>query len=222
MDLAPMSKNYIRMTSRPKRKNRPETLLRLLMSTSYPHATLADLMFMIYRHAGPEDRETLYTLADEISDIERQFGMYDFIRAVEVMRNGSSITIIIRQLDIDPEAREIVDSNKTHVELARAEFHLPEDSTEFTDLETMSTTLLNMFRTTQREDLKSERSWTLRQRPGAHGNAKLGNLSVPVVEEKIDTATANALISTSLSKKRFHMVFTHNTILLFDQQRSLK
>lgn len=217
-----MSKNLTRMTTRTRRKNRPETLLRLLMSTSYPHSTLADLMFLMNRHAGPTDREELCKMADDFTEVERKFGMFDFIRAVEVLRNGQEVKIIVRQLDLDPTAREIVDDINTHVELASGILHLEDTTTSFTDLDIMAEQLLQLFRSTQREDMRTERTWQLRQRPGPKGNAKLGNRSVPAVDETVDHATAVALVASSLAKNRFHMVLTHNTVLLFDQQRSLK
>jgi hypothetical protein len=217
-----MSNNYKRMTSRPNRKNRPETLLRLLMSTSYPHATLADLMFAFSRHSGPVDQEELDTLADEMTAVERQFGMTDFIRTVEILRNKDQVTIVIRALDIDPSVREIIDNNSTHVELARVAFHLASPDAQLNDIDTLAEQLILMFRKAQQDNIRSDRKWRLRQRPTSKGNAKLGNAEVPAVEEAIDHRTAVALLSASLAKQRFHVVLTHNTILLFDQQRSLK
>lgn len=216
-----MPKNYIRMTERPNRRNRPETLLRLLMSTSYPHATLADLMFAFSKHSG-KDQDELNTIADDITAVERQFGMTDFVRAVEILRNQDQITIVIRTLDFDPEAREIEDKNQNHVELARAVFHLEDKETELTDLETLAELLITTFRKVQQDNLKVDRKWRLRQRPTPKGNAKLGNADVPAVEEPVDQRTAVALVTASLSKSRFHIVLTNNTVLLFDQQRSLK
>ncbi|QBJ02791.1 hypothetical protein MZD04_gp265 [Pseudomonas phage Psa21] len=217
-----MSKNYNRMTSRPNRKNRPETLLRLLMSTSYPHSSLADLMFAFSDHSGPKDQEELDAIADEMTAVERQFGMTDFIRTIEVLRNKDQVTIVIRTLDFDPSVREIVDNNQTHVELARIAFHLPAENTQLTDLDNLAAMLVNMFRKAQQDNIRADRVWRLRQRPTTKGNAKLGNADVPAVEELIDTNTVIALLTASLSKQRFHVVLTHNTILLFDQQRSLK
>lgn len=217
-----MSKNFNRMTSRPNRKNRPETLLRLLMSTSYPHSTLADLMFAFSRHSGPKDQEEEDGIADEMTAVERQFGMTDFIRTVEVLRNKDQVTIVIRTLDFDPSVREIIDNNQTHIELARVAFYLPSADTQLTDLDALAELLITMFRKAQQDNIRTDRKWRMRQRPTANGNAKLGNAEVPAVEESVDHRTAVALLTASLSKQRFHVVLTHNTILLFDQQRSLK
>jgi len=210
------------MTARPNRKNRPETLLRLLMSTSYPHSVLADLMFAFSKHSGPENPEELESIADQMTNVERQFGMTDFIRSIEILRNKEQVTLILRAWDFDPSVREIVDNNKTHVELARIAFHLVEEETKFNDLDGLADLCIQLFRKAQNENPKQERKWKLRQRPTPKGNAKLGNTDIPAVEEQIDNNTAKALISTSLSKSRFHIVLTHNTVLLFDQQRSLK
>uniref|UniRef100_A0AB39CDH8 Uncharacterized protein n=1 Tax=Pseudomonas phage RVTF4 TaxID=3236931 RepID=A0AB39CDH8_9VIRU len=217
-----MSKNYNRMTARPNRKNRPETLLRLLMSTSYPHSSLADLMFAFSKHSGPEDADELESIADQMTNVERQFGMTDFIRSIEILRNKEQVTLVLRALDFDPSVREIVDNNKTHIELARVAFHLEDAEAKLTDLDGLSELLIQMFRKAQNENPKQDRIWRLRQRPTQKGNAKLGNTDIPAVEEQIDTNTAKALITTSLSKSRFHIVLTHNTVLLFDQQRSMK
>lgn len=216
-----MSKNYVRMTSRGNRKNRPETLLRLLMSTSYPHATLADLMFAFSRHSG-KDQEELDGIADEMTEVERQFGMTDFIRTVEILRNQDKVTIVIRTLDFNGEAREILDNNQTHVELARGTFHLDAKDSQLTNLDELAELLISTFRKAQQDNLRVDRQWRLRQRPTAKGNAKLGNSEVPATEEIVDQRLAVALLTASLVKPRFHIVLTHNTILLFDQQRSLK
>lgn len=216
-----MSKNYTRMTVRQNRRNRPETLLRLLLSTSYPHSTLADLMFAFSRHSG-HDQEELDGIADEMTEVERQFGMTDFIRTVELLRNQDKITIVVRTLDFNAEGREIVDNNQTHVELARAVFHLDAKDAGLTNLDELAELLLGIFRKAQQDNVRTERKWRMRQRPTARGNAKLGNAEVLAVEEKVDHRMAVALVTASLVKPRFHIVLTHNTILLFDQQRSLK
>ena len=210
------------MTGRPNRKNRPETLLRLLMSTSYPHSTLADLMFAFSKHSGPEDFEELENIAEQMTNVERQFGMTDFIRSVEIMRNKDQVTLVLRALDFDPSAREIVDNNQTHTELARISFQLEESETQLSRIDDLAAQLIGMFRKVHDDNPKAVRKWRLRQRPTPKGNAKLGNSDVPAVEEDIDNNTAQALIATSLNKTRFHIVLTHNTILLFDQQRSMK
>lgn len=216
-----MSKNYTRMTNRSNRRNRPETLLRLLMSTSYPQSVLADLMFAFSRHSG-HDQEELDGIADEMTEVERQFGMTDFIRTVEILRNQDTVTIIVRALDFDAESREIIDSNQTHVELARGTFHLDAKDANLTNLDELAELIATTFRKAQQDNLRTERQWRMRQRPTPKGNAKLGNSEVPVVEEKVDSRMVTALLTASLMKPRFHIVLTHNTILLFDQQRSLK
>lgn len=217
-----MSKNYTRMTARSNRKNRPETLLRLLMSTSYPHSSLAELMFAFSKHSGPEDEEELEAIAEQMTNVERQFGMTDFIRSIEIMRNKDQVTLVLRALDFDPSVREIVDSNQTHTELARIAFHLEDGESQLQRVDELAGMLVQMFRRAQNDNLKVDRSWRLRQRPTPKGNAKLGNSDVPAVEEQIDSEMVQALIATSLNKSRFHIVLTHNTVLLFDQQRSLK
>lgn len=217
-----MNKNYPRMTGRPNRKNRPETLLRLLMSTSYPHSSLADLMFAFSKHSGPEDLEELESIADQMTNVERQFAMTDFIRSIEILRNKEQVTLVLRALDFDPSVREIVDNNQTHVELARVAFHLADTEAQLSDVDALADLLIQMFRKAQNENPKQTRSWRLRQRPTPKGNAKLGNSDIPAVEETVDGDTARALLATSLCKTRFHIVLTHNTVLLFDQQRSLK
>jgi hypothetical protein len=179
-------------------------------------------MFAFSRHSGEEDREELETIADEMTAVERQFGMTDFIRTVEVLRNKDQVTIVIRALDFDPSVREVIDNNSTHVELARVAFHLTGPEAQLTDLDTLAEQLILMFRKAQQDNIRSDRKWRMRQRPTPKGNAKLGNAEVPAVEETVDHRTAVALLSASLSKNRFHVVLTHNTILLFDQQRSLK
>lgn len=221
-----MSTNLERMTARTKRRNRPETLLRLLISTSYPHSILADFTFAISKAGGQFDKAELGTMADDLTEVERKFAMSDFIRAIEISRDGPVVQIVIKQLELDPMAREIVDSVDTHVELARCTVQLTNDEVSLTEPEQLATMVLEVFRRTQQHEKANDITqtvWLLRERPaGKKGNAKLNNAKVPAVETKLDFNQAAAHVVNSLSKQKFHIVMTHNAILLLDQQRTLR
>lgn len=221
-----MATNLERMSVRAKRRNRPETLLRLLISTSYPHSTLADFTFAISKAGGQFDKTELSVMADDLTEVERKFAMNDFIRAVEITRDGPTVVIVIKQLELDPLAREIVDSVETHVELARCTVQLANHDQPMAEPERVASMILEFFRRTQqyeKANTMAQTEWRLRERPaGKKGNAKLNNTKVPAVETKLDFNQATAHVVTSLSKMKFHIVMTHNAVLLLDQQRTLR
>jgi hypothetical protein len=217
-----MSTNLDRMTSKGRRRNRPETMLRLLISTSYPQTALSEIALAVMAHSGPTDPTDMSGLADELAEVERAFGMNDFIRSIEIIRTNETVAIVVKQLDFDPEARSIVDNNKTHVELARCAIHLQDPKAQLQELDALATRLVNIFRCIQPDRKKAGNPWTLRERPTPKGNAKLGNTAIAAVNTQVDQNMVVALLATSLRKNRFHIVLSNNAIMMFDQQRTVR
>jgi hypothetical protein len=210
-----MSTVLEQMKGRQNRKCRGEALMRLLISTSYPQTVLSDLTFAFHDHAKMVDDQE--DLAIVLRDVERSFDMFDFIRCIDIKRSGDIIQLVIKRLDIDPTARDIVDSPATHELMAKIEVKLPSPNHELEDTQALAANLLGIFHKSQ---VKVRRgcpetqlvNWKLKTR-------KLGKGRLP--ESPLDCAEAIAELQRSLDKPRFHIVLTQNTILLLDQQRRL-
>ena len=135
---------YEQLTKDPDRKCRPEVLLRLLLSTSYPQTILTDLTFLLANHADINGEYVLNNIATSMQEIERSFTMFDFIRSVEVKRCGSEITMVIKCLDVDPTARTLNDSIDTHQVMATSWLTLSSADKSLNDVKGLAEKLLNL------------------------------------------------------------------------------
>ncbi|AEH03655.1 hypothetical protein AVT69_gp230 [Pseudomonas phage PhiPA3] len=211
---------YEQMTNQPDRKCRSETLLRLLISTSYPHATLADLTFAFSNHSGQKDLDELEKIAIQMKDVERSFDMFDFIRCIELKRQGEQIQIQVKRLDFDPTMRTLEDSSDTHEAMATSSVHLTDERVNLADVDVLATRLLEIFYRSQVKVKKkgNEIATTVWKSRTKHIDRRNPKAETKVVEAELDFQAAIEMISTSLRKRRFHILLTQNTILLLDQK----
>lgn len=214
---------FEQMTSQPNRRCRPETLLRLLMSTSYPQSTLSDLTLAIAVHGGQTDKAELEQDASGMREVERSYSLFDFIRCIEIKRVDGEIKIITKCLDIDPTMRAINDSAETHVQMAAATVSLINGDSPLEDTDALAIHLLELF---YRSQVKSKRpndtidktTWRYRNKTQDRSNpaGKRENVDSDLsVKEAIDK------LASSLRKKHFHVILTQNAILLLDQKARL-
>lgn len=143
--------------------------------------------------------------------------MFDFVRCVEIKRNGSTVQVIIKRLDIDPTVKVINDSLDTHEFMAASTFELGDKNIQLNNTDELSLKLLETFYRTQMKVKKNTGDmdgtvWKCRYRD---------NLSNTPIDSVIDFQDALNLIEASLVKKKFHIVLTQNTILLLDQKKRL-
>lgn len=214
-----MTTVFEQMTTTPNRKCRAETLLRLLISTSYPQSILSDLIFDFAQASGINSEEDLENIALRQRNIEKSFDMFDFIRCVEVKRNDNIVEIIVKSLDYDPTMKSIVDSAETHVVLASAKIDLDEEA-ELTGLNELAHRLLDTFYRSRVKVKKAESNveesiWKCRIKE--YSKTKTNN----TFDTTLDFNAALSKIITSLKKKKFHLILTQNTILLLDQRSRL-
>lgn len=208
---------YEQLTKDPDRKCRPEVLLRLLLSTSYPQTILTDLTFLLAKHADISGEYVLNNIATSMQEIERSFTMFDFIRSVEVKRSGSEITMVVKCLDVDPTARTLNDSIDTHQVMATSWLTLSSVDKSLNDVKELAEKLLNIF-------YKSQVSFKNRlntiQRTRWKHRTKATQLRKPV-DTNIDYNVAVNYLVTSLEKNNFNIVLTQSSILLQDQRARL-
>lgn len=208
---------YEQLTKDPARKCRPEVLLRLLLSTSYPQTILTDLTFLLAKHADISGEYVLNNIATSMQEIERSFTMFDFIRSVEVKRSGSEITMVVKCLDVDPTARTLNDSIDTHQVMATSWLTLSSVDKSLNDVKELAEKLLNIF-------YKSQVSFKNRlntiQRTRWKHRTKATQLRKPV-DTNIDYNVAVNYLVTSLEKNNFNIVLTQSSILLQDQRARL-
>lgn len=98
---------------KPHRKSRSETILRLLIGSSYPHALASNISVLIARGLGTYDEDSISQAAVELRDRETTLSPFDFIRCIEIDRNEDKITILAKRLN-DVNIKKIVDNGDHH------------------------------------------------------------------------------------------------------------
>lgn len=208
---------YTKLTGDPDRKSRPETLLRRLLSTSYPHSALTDLTFTMAKHGELVEEDTLENIAITMQEVERSFTMFDFVRSIELKRNGKDIQIAIKCLDVDPTSRTLTDSAETHDVMATSSLTLPSATKALIAPEEIAAKLLDIF-------YKSQVSFRCRtqsiQRTRWKHRTKTTQLK-KAIDTNIDYETALQYLVTSLNKRNFNIMLTQSNILLQDQRSRL-
>lgn len=207
---------HAQLTQTPDRKCRPEVLLRLLLSTSYPQAALTDLTFTMAKHGELDDID-IENLAETMQEVERSYTLFDFVRSIELKRNGKDISISIKHLDIDPEARSLNDSAETHKVMATSYLTLSHNGKELIEPEVIAAKLLDIF-------YKSQVSFRNRTQTVQRTRWKHRTKATQVkraIDTNIDYDTAVGYLTTSLKKRNFNIVLTQANILLQDQRARL-
>lgn len=214
---------YEQMTGQGNRKCRPETLLRLLMSTSYPQSTLSDLTLELAVQGGQTDLDELEKDAAGMREVEKSYTLFDFVRCIELKRSGGEIKVITKCLDIDPTMRAVNDCTETHVQMAASTIELVNGDAALKDPETLAIRLLELF---YRSQIKSKRHGDTLDRTMWRYRTKVQDRSVPHnkrdnVDVDISASQAIQKLVSSLRKRSFHVVLTQNAFLLLDQKARL-
>lgn len=205
---------YKQLTTVPDRKCRSEVLLRLLLSTSYPQAALTDLTFVMAKAADIIDDHILENIAGTMQEIERSFTMFDFIRSIEIKRNGRDIAIIIKCMDVDPTARNLNDSTETHVVMATSNLLMNAPDATIVDPEEVAIKLMDIF-------YKSQVSYRCRTKSIQCTRWKHRTKSTKEhksVDTNLDYPSVIKYLTASLIKRNFSIVLTQANILLQDQR----
>lgn len=211
------------MTNQKNRRCRPETLMRLLISTSYPQSTLSDLALAITHHGGERDPVQFEQLAEGMREAEKSYTLFDFVRCIEIKRTFDTVKITTKCLDIDPAMRTINDCADTHQEMASANIELVKGTEALDDVESLATRLMELF---YRSQVKSKRPGETIDRTEWRCRVKEIDRTMPDkpvrhVETVLDVKQAIHRLCTSLRKRSFHIVLTQNCILMLDQKSRL-
>lgn len=214
---------YEQMAKQGNRKCRPETLLRLLMSTSYPQSTLSDLTLELAVQGGQTDLDELEKDAAGMREVEKSYTLFDFVRCIELKRSGGEIKVTTKCLDIDPTMRVVNDCAETHVQMAASTIQLVNGETALKDPEALAIRLLELF---YRSQIKSKRHGDTLDRTMWRYRTKAQDRSVPRnkrdnVDVDISASQAVQKLVSSLRKRSFHVVLTQNAFLLLDQKARL-
>lgn len=214
---------YEQMTGQKNRRCRPETLLRLLLSTSYPQSTLSDLTLALSVHGGQKDPHELEATANDMREVEKLYTLFDFVRCVEIKRTLDTIKLTTKCLDIDPAMKTINDCTDTHIEMGSVNIDLVNGDVALDDVEALATRLMELF---YRSQVKSKRPGETIERTEWRHRVKEVDRSSPErttrnVDTVLDVKQAIHRLSISLRKRSFHIVLTQNCILLMDQKSRL-
>jgi hypothetical protein len=196
----------------------------MLMASSYPHATLANLTLELSRMGGVEKGE-LERVSEELRDMERSFDMMDFIRCVEIKRNQERVTVVVKRLKITPSMQTIKDTQLHHEPLTSSNIDVGEGLV-LADTEAMAKTLLDAFHRTQVKQPAVGRAieqslWVQRRKDPDSSAVSPEGACNKFIDLKIDFSQAGTLIKASLDKDKFHLILTQDTILLLDQETRL-
>lgn len=213
------------ITQRPLRKSRSEVLLRMLMASSYPHATLANLTLELGRMGG-YDRAELERVSDDLRNMERSFELTDFIRCVELKRNQNRIHVIVKRLKLTPKMQSVKDTQQHHEALVSSSIELDANDPGFLDADGLAASLLESFYRTQVKQqsnlhLIADTFWMCRDRVAVPEEEQVEGVASVLNDTRIDFLHAVRTMATSLTKDKFHVIMTQNTILLLDQEKRL-
>lgn len=214
---------YEQMAKQGNRKCRPETLLRLLMSTSYPQSTLSDLTLELAVQGGQTDLDELEKDAVGMREVEKSYTLFDFVRCIELKRSGNEIKVTTKCLDIDPTMRIVNDCTETHVQMAVSTIQLVNGDMALKDPDALAIRLLELF---YRSQIKSKRHSDTLDRTMWRYRTKVQDRTVPHnkrdnVDVDISASQAIQKLVSSLRKRSFHVVLTQNALLLLDQKARL-
>jgi len=214
---------YKQMTEARNRRCRPETLLRLLLSTSYPLSTLSDLTLALNVHGGETNQEELERNAEDLREVERNYNLYDFVRCVEIRRTLGEVRIVTKGYDVDPAMKTINDCTETHKEMAAVDINLVNGDSALDDVEGLATRLMELF---YRSQVKSKRPGESIENTEWRCRVKEVDRNKPgkptrTVDTTLDVKQAIHRLATSLRKRSFHVKLTQNCILLMDQKARL-
>lgn len=214
---------YQQLTQNKTRKCRSETILRLLLSTSYPQSTLTDLTLALSVHGGQTDLVELEHNAIDLREIEKDYTLFDFVRVVEIKRVLGEIKVKTSCLDLDPAMRVVIDNTNTHQQMAVSTINLVKPSDALSDVDALSVRLLELFYRSQvkvrrHNDSIAQTTWCYRVKEIDRSQP---NKSMRIVETNLDIKQAIHRLGISLRKKSFHVILTQNAILLLDQKARL-
>lgn len=207
--------NYRFIKDRPERACRGETLMRLLVSTSYPKSLFSNLGIMLSECLVDQDIDGLESTAKELRGLERGYGMLDFARSFEISKQGTEVQLNLNTLKFDSGDMEIVDNKQGHERLVN--FKIDEVLITLEKAEEIAKLILKVFYDVQRRNKRLPRDmsnlvWhTSNRKTGTNGQ-------VSITSARHDYNEILEKIKHSLLKENFGILILQNVLILSDQR----
>lgn len=211
------------IVERPDRRSRSEMILRDLLSTSYSHNLLSNLVIFLAKEVGYTDEE-LQATAEVFKAAENEYNLLDFVRCIEIRKLDDTIQLVMKSLKIDIEMPRIDDDRKNHEYMARGVVELPSATYVLPNPSLFSEKLLKAFYGTQVRHRQTGQSlqksvWVCREKKGVSTPSGGGAFSYN--DQNVSFEQAIEILNESLQLPKFQILLTHNTILLQDQKKRL-
>lgn len=206
--------------SKPYRKSRSETLLRLLISSSYPHALASNLAIGYAKSYEMDSEGSLIETARELRGIERGLSVLDFIRCIEIIKTKDLLTIDVKRMANIDSLTRITDNAKNHESILTINLNPLEGTPDETLVSTVAEMFLQSFYLSQaigpdkQKDYKLAK-WeiaTRRQSPG-EPPYKTKPLRHPVDYDTL----VNILVEVLTDTYDYHILLTQSAILVKDR-----
>lgn len=212
--------------NRPHRRGRPESMLRRLTNTSYPHNAFANLVIDLSKQVGHEGTSDLQQTAESLYEIENNLDMFHFFRCIEIERNTEGLTVTAKTLKLESGMRSIRDTMNNHEILARCHIHAEAD-TQLTAPSEIAAYLMHLYYRSHMNnkawgDLIKQSKWVIRNNIlSTRKREELGPTAAHADDTQIGYLGAMEAITRSLGKPTFHVVLAQHTLMLLDQRARL-
>lgn len=190
------------------RRLRPETMLRLILATSYPQNVLSVLTMNLIQSLG-YTQEQVEEVKATLQDKEKEFDMFDFIRCIEIRRTGESLQLILKCLDVDPKMTTLMDNGKTHY--SRFTINLDASSVTINLEGDLVRNIVEYYLKTQtRESIGVFNNWVVRDK-----------VADRYIESTCTLEEIESMLNNSLQLDNFAIILTQKAILLPDQKKRI-
>lgn len=215
------------ITEKPNRKSRSETLLRILIASSYPHAFFSNLAIQLFGGHPSILPAQLETLAGELRDREKQLDILDFIRCIEIIKSNDRIMIEAKRLDGVVGLKAIIDNARNHVSFWTIDTYIGNDVLSEEFAQSLSHVMLTAYYKThaignnKQKDV-SQFKWAIKEKKSQPSTQKtvkhFKDMKSSITEErKVDFKEVQPILQKVLQGTHYHILLTRNAITVRDQ-----
>lgn len=207
--------DYHFIKSHPSRTCRSETLIRLLISTSYPKSLFTNLGILFNETTLDVSRDSLNETAKVLRKLERDYSMLDFARSLTINKVDNVVKLKLNTLKFDPTASEIVDSKESHhclIDLNIEDVVIKDDSAKAI-AELILINFYNVQRRNKRltKDIRELKWQTSNRREDNDGR-------VLICKNTHNFDSIADIVKHSLLKSNFGILILQNVLILSDQR----
>lgn len=196
--------------TKPYRKSRPETLLRLLVSSSFPHYLLGNITICLVKGFDGYDEEALLETARGLREQEKSMSLNDFIRCIEIIKDDTRVSIDCKRMCNIDSLKNIVDNINNHESFVTSAVEHDGEALGVPYAQDIAKMLLRAYYRARAVGPDKQRdvetmAWIIR-------NKQAGEVTTT------NYHTAEHLLVESLSSvDNFHIMLTQNAIILKDK-----